>query len=226
MPDMATRPDDRSSGFDRAIASADRQRIWPSMHTTLVAFDINHFGDQRRGTDIQLYLRHVMYELVDEAFSAISPSWRNWHHEDRGDGIFIVAPPCVPAEAFMDPLAHHLLAGIRRRNRLANSVARLQLRMAVHTGQVHHDPHGIAGHAALHLFRLLQAAAFKKAVNDASADLALIVSDHLYADAERSGLIDPDAYQPIRAYSKETRARAWIWLPPVPRRRSPFRPMN
>ncbi|WP_345475885.1 hypothetical protein [Actinoallomurus oryzae] len=196
------------------------------MRTALVAFDINHFGDERRGNDIQLYLRQAMYELIGDAFFSVSPVWENWYREDRGDGVFVIAPPCVPAEALMDPLAQHLLAGLRRRNQMASTLTHLQLRMAVHTGQIHRDPHGIAGHAALHLFRLLDATTFKKAAVNSDADLALIVSDHLFADARHSGLIEAEAYQPLRVSIKETRARAWLWLPPLPHRRSPFQPMN
>ncbi|GAA2165008.1 hypothetical protein [Actinomadura napierensis] len=91
-----------------------------------------------------------------------------------------------------------------------------QLRLAVHTGQVHRDEHGVAGTALVHLFRLLDAPAVKKTAADTGADLTMVVSDRLYTDAtESGGLIDPAAYTPHRITSKETRTRAWIWTPPT-----------
>jgi hypothetical protein len=192
------------------------------LNTTLTAVDISAYGDERRDDDVQMYLREAMYDLVKDALSVIQLPWRYCYHEDRGDGLLVITPPGIPAEALMDPLAHHLHARLRRRNRLASEVAHMRLRLATHTGQIHHDPHGIGGHAAVHLFRLLDSPAFKAALNASGADLGLIVSDQLFHDARRSGLVDPDAYQPIQATLKETDTRAWVWLPPT-NHRTPFR---
>jgi hypothetical protein len=157
-----------------------------------------------------------MYGCLVEAFTAMRLPWWEFHREDQGDGVLIVTPPEIPSETLMDPLAHHLHATIRRRNHLASDTARLRLRMAVHAGRIHHDEHGLTGDALVHLFRLLNAPAFKRAAVD--TDLALIVSDQLYTDAYRNGaLIDPDAYRSRRIAHKETRTKAWIWLPPTPR---------
>ncbi|MBX6765549.1 MAG: hypothetical protein IRY90_00045, partial [Actinomadura rubrobrunea] len=93
----------------------------------------------------------------------------------------------------------------------------LRLRLAVHVGQVHPDAHGVAGPALVHLFRLLDAPAFKEFADAAAADLAMIVSDRLYTDAtDTGGLVDPAAYRPLDVVSKETRTRAWAWTPPTP----------
>ncbi|MBC6457856.1 hypothetical protein [Actinomadura sp. HBU206391] len=210
------RPLDVRQGFHE-IAHPP-QGLWSAMPTTLAAVDITAFGDHRRDDDAQLHLRQAMYECLVDAFSITRLPWAACHREDRGDGVLIVTPPDVPAEALLDPLAHHLHAGLRRHNRLASETGRLRLRAAVHSGRVHRDLNGVAGHAALHLFRLLEAAAFKKAFNTSGADLGLIVSDGLYRDASRhGGLINPAAYQRLRVSCKETRAWGWLWLPPAGR---------
>lgn len=187
-----------------------------STNTTIAAVDITGFGS-RRDAVIQRHLRMTMYGHLVEAFTMTRLPWVDCYREDRGDGVLIVAPPDVNADHFLDPLAHHLAAVLRRGNRIANDSTRLRLRMAVHHGDVHRDARGITGAATIHLFRLLEAAAFKRAFKD--CDLAMIVSDRLYTDAtQRGGLIDATAFRRLRITCKETRrARAWLWLPPTRR---------
>ncbi|RSN53326.1 hypothetical protein DMH08_27740 [Actinomadura sp. WAC 06369] len=141
--------------------------------------------------------------------------WASCYREDRGDGALFIVPPDVVGDHLLDPFAHHLAAALRRYNQLAGDIAQIRLRLAVHTGRVYRDEHGVAGPALVHLFRLLDAPSFKKTADDSVGDLALIVSDRLYNDAtESGGMIDPDAYTPCDVISKETRTRAWIWTPP------------
>ena len=183
---------------------------------TLLAIDICAFGDRRRDNLVQLHLRQQMYEKLGEACAITCLPLPDCHQEDRGDGVLIIVPPDVQADDLLDPFAHHLTAVLRRYNRLASQVSRLQLRVAVHTGLVHRDTHGVAGRALIHLFRLLEAPAFKNALNGIDADLGMIVSDRLYNDAIDNGaLINPDAYRRMRITCKETRTYAWVWFPPV-----------
>jgi hypothetical protein len=199
------------------VVDINRPRRLPAtMHTTLVAVDISGFCARRDAT-IQMHLRERMYRNLLDAFTMTGISWWDCHREDRGDGALIVAPPDINADLFLDPLAHHLKAVLRRDNRHANEVTRLRIRMAVHHGDVHRDSKGVAGVAVNHLFRLLDSAAFKKAFQAADDDLAMIVSKQLYADAvHRGGHIDVAAYRQLRITCKETRGeRAWMWLPPT-----------
>ncbi|MGP4029735.1 hypothetical protein [Actinomadura sp. 3N407] len=182
--------------------------------TTLAAVDICRFG-ARSNARTQLHLRREMYALIAEACRITRVPWAASYREDRGDGALFIVPPDVAAEHLLDPFAHHLVAVLRRYNRLSSHAAQLKLRLAVHTGRVHSDDHGVTGPALVHLFRLLDAPAFKKIAAD-TADLAVIVSDRLYTDVtEGGGLIDPTAYKPQRITCKETRTRAWIWTPPA-----------
>lgn len=190
----------------------------PDMITTLAAVDIVAFGDPRRDIKVQLRLRDRLYETLIEAFTITGLPWWDCHCEDRGDGALIVAPPHTNPDHFLDPLAHNLDAILRRDNRLASGTMRIQLRMAVHHGRVYSDAHGVAGHAAIHVFRLLEAPTFKNTLRAADTDLAMIVSDQLYTDVtRRGGLLYPNAYQQLHITNKETRdAPAWLWLPPRP----------
>jgi hypothetical protein len=213
----AMRP--RSAPLDQAVRGS---RVLPAdVHTTLLAVDITGFGDPSRDTGAHLRLRAMLYDHLIEAFTITGLPWWECHREDRGDGAFIVAPADTEPGYFLDPLAHQLSAILLRENRLVSHVIRIQLRMAVHYGRVHYDAHGVAGRAATHLFRLLEATEFKRAARAARAagvDLAMIVSDPLYADvAQRGGLLNPAAYRRIHISNKETRrAPAWLWLRPGP----------
>lgn len=179
----------------------------------MAAIDICGFGT-RRDAATQLHLRRELYLLIDQACAITGVPWPSCYREDRGDGALFVVPPGTNAEHLLDPFAHHLTAVLRRYNRTAGSTTQLKLRLAVHTGQVHHDEHGVAGPDLIHLFRLLEAPAFKRFAHDIVADLAMIVSDRLYTDVTSNGsLTDTAAYTSVRITCKETRTRAWTWNP-------------
>jgi hypothetical protein len=157
-----------------------------------------------------------MYSHIEEAFKITGIPWTDCYQEDRGDGALIIMPPELPAHLLLDPLAHHLNAVLRQDNRTLSRASQMRLRMAAHSGIVHSDAHGVSGHALIHLFRLLEAPAFKKSVELSPMDLGLIVSNRLYRQAhELGGYVDPARYRRVRLKSKETRAIAWIWQPPT-----------
>jgi hypothetical protein len=190
------------------------------MDTTLVAIDIMGYARRYHGAGAQLYARQMMYELVIEAFGITALPWWDCYREDRGDGALIVAPPDVMPGQFLDPLIHHLNALLRSHARRASRGMQLNLRMAVHYGYVYYDAHGVTSHALTHLYRLLEAPAFKKAVAAAESQLGAVVSDQLYTQAlGHDTLIDAAAYTRVRLSCKETRTRAWLWLPAQSRRR-------
>jgi hypothetical protein len=188
-----------------------------TMNRSLVAADIVAFGDQRRDAALRTRLRSTMYDLIKEAFSITGLSFDECYHEDRGDGVLVMASPDTDPILLMDPLAHHLSVILRRENRYADKSARLRLRVAVHHGHVEYDQHGLDGDTALELFRLLDARAFKRMLSErGDADLGLIVSDQLFTEATgRCELITPEAYQNLRVTNKGMRLKAWVWLPPA-----------
>ncbi|WP_242902733.1 hypothetical protein [Actinomadura terrae] len=185
-------------------------------HQALVAVDIVAFGAPGRDTRVQIRLRETMYTQVERALGGTGLALSDCHHEDRGDGAFIVAPGDADPCDLLDPFAHDLAAHLRSVNRHADPGLRLRLRAAVHYGHVDHDAHGVVGRAPVDLFRHLEAPAFRRAMAATpSADLGVIVSDSLFREAgHRGGRLDHDAYRPIRVNVKETRTRAWLWLPP------------
>ncbi|MFG2000453.1 hypothetical protein ACGFNU_15025 [Spirillospora sp. NPDC048911] len=179
-----------------------------------MAVDIAGFGDARRAADVQLYLRRSMYQILDGAFNATGLDRTSSHLEDRGDGVLVVLPPTVPPEVLLDPLTVHMVSLLRQHNRRHSAGAQLRLRMAVHAGRIHADEHGVSGRAVIDLFRLLDGAAFRRAAGMSTTDLSVIVSDQIHSEVISTAWPDVVDLQQITVTVKETRTRAWIWIPP------------
>ena len=183
-----------------------------SFHRDVLAVDIANFGGPGRDDLVQLYLRDALYRILPQSFCDAGIGWRSCHHEDRGDGVLVVVSPHVPTATLIHPLADLIRAGVRCHNRLSCPAAAIQLRMAVHAGQVHRDANGLAGETVVHLFRLLDAAPAKTALAVTGAELALVVSGYVHQTVVRHGcgLIDPASFRPIDVAVKQTRTRAWL----------------
>ncbi len=186
-----------------------------SFHRDVLAVDIAGFCEPARDDMVQLYMRDALYRILPQAFSDAGIGWRSCSHEDRGDGVLVVVGPHVPTATLIHPLADLIRAGVRCHNRLSCPAAAIQLRMAVHAGQVHRDSNGLAGETVTHLFRLLEAEQAKTALVRTGADLALVVSGYLHQTVIRHGcgLIDPAVFRPINVAVKQTRTRAWLHAP-------------
>jgi hypothetical protein len=115
----------------------------------------------------------------------------------------------------IDPLPGRLRNMIRRHNHVSSQSAQLQLRAAAHFGPVEHDGHGIVGSDINLLFRMLEARPLRHALAGSGAELALIVSDYMYHAlvCRRPDLVSPDAFQQVRFQVKQSRGRAWTYLP-------------
>jgi hypothetical protein len=193
-------------------APATRRR---AQHCVIFAVDVAGFTDVKRDDEVQLAVRDAMYEVLIGAFNGARLPWDECLHEDRGDGILIIIPAKMPSATVVDPLLDHVRAGLRRHNRLASDAAAIQLRAAVHIGEVYSDAYGLAGMAINHLFRLLDAPVFKQALADSGADVGLIVSDYYFESVVRPGpgMIDPATFRPVAVEVKRTRTHGWVHLP-------------
>jgi hypothetical protein len=185
---------------------------------TMFACDIKDFTRPDRDDEIQLHLRHALHEILRDAFSGSGMPWDQCEYHDRGDGGLVVIPPGIPAQAIIDPLPERLAGLIRRHNRIVKEPAQMQLRTAAHIGPVSRDDHGIAGEDVTLLCRMLDARELRRTLAGSGADLALIVSAHVYDTLVRRhpSLVDPACFQPLTTRVKRTRIRAWIYVPGGP----------
>ena len=180
----------------------------------LFAVDVAGFTDPRRDEHVQLYVREMLYRILERAFDEAGIPWRSCRHEDRGDGVVVVVPPVIPVDSLADPLPERLCGLIRVHNRLSSPDACIQLRAAAHVGKVYHDGHGFAGDAASHLFRLLQAEGLKQRLAASESDLAFITSDYFYDTVIRRHptLVDPAVFQRVAVDVRHATATGWVQL--------------
>jgi hypothetical protein len=181
---------------------------------TMLAVDIVGFTRNSRSDDIRRYLHERLFAYLEKAFDSSGIPWAGCLTEDRGDGALIVIPPQTPAGGLIGELPENLRRLVRAHNRLSAEAAGMQLRAAVHIGPAEHDGHGFAGSDINLLFRMLDARPLRHALAGSRAELVLMVSDDLYRSlADRAS---PGAFQPVRFQVRQTRGRAWIYLPGLP----------
>jgi hypothetical protein len=110
-------------------------------------------------------------------------------------------------------LPDRLLAELRRYNAAHADGAKVQLRVALHAGEVYQGSHGTISDATSYAFRLLDASEAKSALKRSGAALALIVSDSFYHDVVRADpAADASSYRRIPVSVKETKTEAWLRL--------------
>jgi hypothetical protein len=179
------------------------------------AVDIAGFTRPDRDDDIRLYLHEKPYEYLQIAFDSSGIPWQHCFNEDRGDGALIVVPPGISVKGLIHPLPERLRGLIRRHNHVSRESAAIQLRAAAHIGPVDYDGHGFVGTDVNFAFRMLEARPVKRMLATSGAELCLAVSDYVYRSlvCRYPSLLHPDAFEMIRFQAKNTKARAWTYLP-------------
>jgi hypothetical protein len=183
----------------------------------MFAADIADFTNPKRDDDIQRYIHKSLYEMLENAFDRSGLPWSECMHEDRGDGVLIGLPPNLPVTDLIDPLPERLRGLVRRHNRVSCPAAHIQLRIAVHVGPICHDGKGFIGGEMNLLFRLLETRQLKQMLVASGAEVALITSGYMYENVvcRQPSLIDPAVFQRVKVHVKQTRTRAWVYVPAV-----------
>jgi hypothetical protein len=179
------------------------------------AVDIAGFTRRDRDDDIRRHLHEKLYQVLRTAFNDSGIPWDRCFREDRGDGVLIVIPPELSVKPIIDPLPGKLRTLIRRHNHVSCEAGTIQLRAAAHIGPVDHDSHGFVGTDINLLFRMLEARPVKRMLAATGTELALVVSDYVYQNivCRYPSLAHPDTFHAVRFQTKDTRARAWTYLP-------------
>lgn len=208
---------DGRDGYHAARLSLARAAQLPVDGQTcaVLAVDIVGFTRADRDDDIRRYLRERLYTYLQQAFDRSGVPWAECFCEDRGDGALIVVPPEIPAKGLIAPLPDKLRHLIRLHNHVSSASADMQLRIAAHIGPVEHDGHGFVGTDVNFAFRMLDARPLKTQLAKSGAELGLIVSDYVYNSfiCRHPVLTEPGVFQTIRFQTKNSRARAWTYLP-------------
>jgi hypothetical protein len=202
------------SGVHSGLPEKAPERPGSAAHRTILVVDVEGFGDQRRSNPHQLTVRRGLYRALERACARAGIPWSDCYREDRGDGLFLLAPPDVSKSAFVTSLPHELVTALREHNSTHSERAQMRLRMALHAGEIHNDEQGVAG-ASLNLaFRLVEADVLKSELAASAGVLAVMTSQWFFDEVVwHSAAGDPDAYRHVQVTNKETTVSAWIHVP-------------
>ncbi len=206
-------PDD-ASWAARNLASSpttSRPLALTGQNCTVVRTDVVRFNADERDGVAQKIIRR---ETLAMTRLALGPLWDSCRWEDRGDGLLVIVAPDIPTAQVLERLMTGLPPRLKRHNRTHSDFCRIQLRVAAEVGPIEEDEPGVCGPSINHVSRLVEAPAFKQAIDDQGALLGLIVSPYVYQAHVRPGgsFLDPADFTEIPVRVKETDAIGWIRL--------------
>lgn len=184
-----------------------------ALHRTIMAVDVAGYNDPGRTL---VHLREVhegLWAVLKGTFAETGVPWDVCFVENTGDGALILLPPEIAKADLVAQLPERMHAELRRYNAVHSDGARIQLRLALHAGEVQQGSHGSVGKAVSFTFRLLDAPEAKVAQKATGAELALLASDTFYHDVVvEDPAAAPADYRRIPVSVKETTTVAWLRL--------------
>ncbi len=192
-------------------------RLGPAVHRTIVAVDVEGFGDRQRTDTNRVAVRAGLYRAMERAFGKAGIPWAGCWREDTGDGVLVLAAAEVPKAAFAEDLPGELAAALREHNAGCCAQERIRLRVVLHAGEVSFDEHGVTAASVNLAFRLLDASPLRAALAGSRGVLAVIVSAWFFDEVIRNaGVGGWAACRRVAVAVKETSAAAWIAMPDDP----------
>jgi hypothetical protein len=185
----------------------------PAVHRTIVAVDVEGFGNRYRTNRNQLTVRDGLYRAMLRAFGRAGIPWTDCDHEDRGDGMFLLVGPEVPKARFVESLLPALVQAIQEHNDGLPDPERIRLRLALHAGEVNYDLHGATAASINLTFRLLDCGPVKEALASSPGVLAVIISSWFFEEVVWHSVVDATAYHRVPVMVKETATTGWVCLP-------------
>ncbi|WP_043669194.1 hypothetical protein [Streptomyces xylophagus] len=172
--------------------------------------DIAGFNRADRSDCVGLVMRRTIYDALQRGLDDAGIPPERYELLDRGDGVMTVLDPSVGIAGLVHTTIPTLTTALLEHNKLAHRAHRIQLRAALHCGQVVRDKHGYAGRDISHAFRLLDSPELRVALAKSDADLVLAISGSARL------MMSPDypstqlALTPVRITTKESSAQAWF----------------
>ncbi|MFB7336956.1 CATRA conflict system CASPASE/TPR repeat-associated protein [Streptomyces adustus] len=179
------------------------------------AVDVERYGSRTAPAkeSVQQRLSDLVRAVLDDLGHPIEET----HHQSTGDGMNVF----LPAEAELHLALPRLIHSWRERLTADNARFRdrMRLRLATVVGPVGTAALGFSGSTIVEVSRLLNSPALREALTGhPEADLAVLVSDQLYAYVLGEGYpgLDARLFERRSIEAKEYRAHAWLWLPGPP----------
>ncbi|MBT2207777.1 macro domain-containing protein [Actinomadura sp. NEAU-AAG7] len=197
---------------DAAAASAVRP---PSGRRSLqMGFVVDVMGYGRRGVPAQERVQERLARLVAGVLLDCGVSIDTADKQWTGDGFVAFLPSTADPTAALP----QLLASTARRLAADNGAEhdRVRLRMAVGIGLIGPSVAGFSGSMVVGINRLVDSPELRAAAGERAADLAVLVSDHLYDYVIKPGYLGgaADEFTRVHVQVKEFAEQAWLWTPP------------
>lgn len=188
---------------------------YESVYQTILFTDIREFGRPGRIDMVRARLRASHGRDLKESLGAATVDPDRCVFRDRGDGFLVLIPGDVPKKHLLNHFVIEMEARLRQHNTASSEQAQIQLRMAMHAGEVAYDEHGEVGTDINITARLLDSDPLRTALSPPT-HLALIVSDQLYRGVvqQDTGLIDARDYRRVKVHVKEFESVGWITVFP------------
>jgi protein tyrosine kinase len=156
-------------------------------------------------------LRALVDATLDQCDLKLDPEIVDYQW--TGDGINAVLNADIDPTATLPVLIRSLSSALGADN--ARSADRIQIRMAVSVGLIERGLTGFDGQLIVDINRLVDSAPLRAALSETpSADLAVAISDHVYAMMIQPGYpgIPGGQLTRVDVAAKEFSGPAWLWL--------------
>jgi hypothetical protein len=180
-----------------------------------MAFVVDVAGYGARTVAQQQEVQRRLRRLVDAALERCGLMLDSdvVEHQWTGDGINAALPVDIDPTVVLPLLVRSLAAALGADN--AQSSDRIRLRMAISAGLIRRSVAGFSGELIMDISRLVDSDALRDALAASpAADLAVAISDHVYAMVVQPGYpgIPDGQFSHLHVVAKEFAAGAWLWL--------------
>jgi hypothetical protein len=176
------------------------------------ALDVVGYGARTvlQEQQVERRLRRLVDTALDKCDLKLDPDIVE--HRWTGDGINAVLPADIDPTVIMPLLIRSLASALGSDN--AQSTDRIRLRMSIGAGLIERNADGFSGQLIVDINRLVDSSALRLALTDSTGDLAVAISDHVYAMVVQPGYpgIPDGQFSRMTVVAKEFSADAWLWL--------------
>lgn len=160
----------------------------------------------------QCAVQQRLAALLSDVMRDIGTTLGQCYTQGTGDGMNVFLPLATDISRALPVLLTATASRLVRDNR--QHADRIKLRMATDFGPVRPAAAGFSGNTIISFGRLVDSAPIRQAVSGQSAaDLAVLVSDWLFAAVVSQGYagLDPARFTRVQAVVRNFQADAWLW---------------
>jgi len=188
-------------------APADTDRV-----SVRMGFAVDVMGYSGRSASGKQDAQRRVADFVEESARRLNVVIDSGSRQSTGDGMVVFLPSTVEVHRALPTLIRTTVDWLASDNQRYRD--RIRLRMAVVIGPVGPAPIGFSGNTVVECCRLVDSKPLRDALIDhLDADLAVLISEKLYAFVIGEGHpgLDADQFRRVHVQVKDYEADAWLW---------------